>query len=101
MDEYGFSWKTKAVLCSVIEGESDFNIKAVHNNTNGSSDYGLVQMNSQYWIGPGKLFRDRDEVFDNPEKSVRFLCDSFKQGKLCWWYAYKNRSYEKYMHKYL
>lgn len=101
MDEYHIGWNDKAKLCGVIEGESNFNIRAVHHNTNGSADYGLVQMNSRYWIGPGKLFRDVEEVFTVPEKSVRFLCESFLEGKLDRWYAYQNGSYKQFEHKYL
>lgn len=101
MDEYHISWKDKALLCSVIEGESNFNIRAINHNKNGSSDYGLVQMNSQYWIGPGKYFANENEVYAKPEKSVRFLCESFLAGRLDRWYAYTNGSYKKFMPKYL
>lgn len=101
MDEYHIGWKDKATICSVIEGESNFNIHAINHNTNGSIDYGLVQMNSQYWIGPGKYFKDVDEVYTKPEKSVRFICESFLAGRIDRWYAYTNGSYKKFLANYL
>lgn len=99
MDQYELTWDEKDLLCAVIEAESGFNIHATHKNNNGSSDFGLVQMNSTYWVGPGKYFSSVQEVFDDPAKSVRFMIESYKSGHLNRWYAYTNKSYLKYMPK--
>lgn len=97
MDTYGFTPQIKDLLCAVIMAESGMKIRAINHNTNGSYDYGLVQMNSTYWVGKGKLFESEQEVYDHPEKSVKFICDSYKQGRLDRWYAYTNGSYKKYL----
>ena len=98
MDEYNLRWSEKDLLCAVIQGESGFDIHAVGKpNYDGSQDYGIVQMNSKFWIGEGKLFKNPQEVFDDPPKSVRFMVDSYKEGHLKWWIAYKNGSYKKFL----
>ncbi|XP_077485982.1 lysozyme C-like [Amblyomma americanum] len=35
--------------------ESSLNSKAIHKNQDGSTDYGIFQINSAYWCSPGKL----------------------------------------------
>ena len=97
MDTYGFLPKVKDLLCAVIMSESGMNIRAINHNKNGSYDYGLVQVNSTYWVGKGKYFESEQEVYDHPEKSVKFLCDSYNEGKLNRWYGYTNKSYLRYM----
>lgn len=96
-DEQGLSVSDKNLICAVIQAESGFDVHAIHKNNNGSTDYGLVQMNDKYWIGNGKYFKDINEVYADPKKSVLFIIDSFKQGRLDRWYAYTNGSYKKYL----
>ena len=97
MDLAGLNVHEKDLLCAVIMAESGFDIKAVNHNTNGSSDHGIVQMNTTYWIGPGKLFKNIQEVYDNPTKSVQFMIDAYKDKHLGWWYGYTNKSYLRYL----
>lgn len=98
MDTFHLTWKEKDLLCAVIEAESGFIVRAVNrSNSDGSSDHGIVQMNSRYWIGAGKYFSSVEEVYEKPEKSVAFMCDSYKQGKLNRWAAYNNGSYKRYL----
>lgn len=97
MDEYSLQWVEKDLLCAVIEAESGFNTRAVNKNKNGTADYGIVQLNDKYWIGPGKLFPSIEEVFTYPEQSVRFMVESFQQGHLNRWAAYNNKSYVAYL----
>lgn len=87
----------KDIITAVIHAESGFDIKAIHHNNNGSTDYGLVQMNSEYWIGPGKLFKDVQEVYNDPAKSVKFMIDSYNTGHLNRWYAYTQNAYKRYL----
>ena len=107
MDEMGLTGvvdrktglKAKDLLCAVIQAESGFKVRAYNKNRNGSSDHGIVQMNTEFWIGPGKHFASVEEVYSNPEKSIRFMVDAYKKGKLTWWYGYVNKSYLKYLPK--
>jgi hypothetical protein len=99
MDEFGLSWADKDLLCAVIQAESGLDIHAKHINTNGSIDHGLVQVNSEFWIGPGKLFSSVEEIYNNPAKSVRFMVESYKTGHLTRWYAFTNKSFLKFMPK--
>lgn len=99
-DEMKLSLASKDIICAVIMGESEFNIKAVGKpNTNGTRDWGICQINDHVWIGPGKLFASTDEVLSNPEKSVRFMIDAYKNGNIKWWCAYVNKSYLKFLPK--
>ena len=97
MDTYNLTWPEKDLLCAVIMAESGMKIKAVNHNENGSSDYGLVQINDGFWIGVGKPFSSVEDVFDHPEKSVKFMVDAYLKGNLKWWCAYTNGSYKKYL----
>lgn len=94
MDEFGLSWAEKDLLCAVIRAESSFDIKAVNQQ---SGDYGICQINQFFWIGQGKYFSTIEEVFNYPEKSVRFMCEQYKKGHLDYWVAYKNGSYKAYL----
>ena len=97
MDEAQLNVHEKDLLCAVIMAESGFNIHAINHNTNGSTDYGIVQMNSGYWIGPGRYFETEQEIYDNPAKSVQFMIDAYKQNHLGWWYGYTNGTYKRYL----
>jgi hypothetical protein len=97
-DDEGLSIIEKNELCATIGGESNWNPKAVGKpNFDGSRDYGIIQLNDHYWIGKDKLFPDVDYVLNNPEKCVRWMCKQWKLGNKNWWYAYKNKSYLKYL----
>lgn len=97
MDTFNLTWAEKDLLCAVIMAESGFNPKAINHNKNGSTDYGLCQMNNAYWIGKGRYFDTPEEVFNFPEKSVEFMVNAYKSGKLNWWVAYKSGAYKKYL----
>ena len=51
------------LLKSIARVESDFNSKAVNTNRNGSTDLGLMQINS-VWVDAMSL--NRDELISNP-----------------------------------
>ena len=96
-DEYNLTWTEKDLICAVIQAESGFNTKATNKNTNGTTDWGLCQINDYWWIGPDKYFKSVDEVMNDPEKSVRFMIEQFKLGHIEYWIAFKNGSYRKYL----
>lgn len=96
MDEYNLSWTEKDLLCQVIAGESGYNPKAINKNKDGSTDFGICQINDRYWIGEGKYFKSPEEVYDFPEKSVKFMIEQYKRGNLNYWVAYKSGNYKNY-----
>ena len=98
MDQYGLKWSEKDLLCAVIQAESGFKTQVKNQNKNKdgvvlSTDYGICQINDFYWIGQGKYFSSAEEVLNYPEKSVKFMCARFKEGKLNLWSAYNNKAY--------
>lgn len=97
MDTYKIKWTDKDLICAVIQAESNFNIKAVNKNTNGTNDYGVAQINDYFWIGEHKYFKSVEEVLNNPEKSIRFMCEMFLAGRLALWCAYTNGSFKKFL----
>lgn len=104
-DEMGLTWNQKAEICATIEAESNFDPKAkLQNKKNGkvwSTDWGICQVNDFYHVGPGKAFASVQEILDYPERSVRFMCLCFKQGKIDLWTAHKNGSYKAFLKKHL
>ncbi len=89
-DEENLSWDMKNRLDKTVEGESNFNPKAVGKiNPNGSTDWGIAQWNDRLWIGNGKLFPSTDYVLTNPEHCIREMCRQFKLGHANYWVAYK------------
>lgn len=102
MDEYGLSWQAKNLLCAVIQAESGFNINAKNQNKDKtgkvlSTDWGICQINDYWHIGKGKGFASIEEVVNKPEKSVRFMVDMFRHGKLGLWCAFTNSSYKRFL----
>ncbi|XP_070492503.1 lysozyme c-1-like [Chironomus tepperi] len=50
----GFSRKTLPDWMCLVDAESSFNTKAINRvNVDGSSDYGIFQINDRYWCYPG------------------------------------------------
>ncbi len=83
-------------LCDTVEGESNFNPKAVGRiNANGTTDWGISQFNDgtnkqgvPYWIGPGARFPSTEYVLENPADCIREMCHQFKAGNAKLWSAY-------------
>lgn len=99
-DEAGLSFATKNIICAIIKQESNWNPKIVSKpNTNNTRDWGLLQINDNkgYWIGERLYFASTDEVLNNPEKSVRFIIEQAKKGKLWLWSSYKFGHYKKHL----
>lgn len=85
-------------LCATVGAESNWNPRAIgKKNGDGSTDYGICQINDHYWIGKGKQFPSTDYVLENPEACIRWMCRQWKMGNKNWWYGYKNGSYKKYL----
>lgn len=107
----------KDVLCACVQVESGFNPHAVHLNKvpkldtnhrpileNGqpimvlsSTDYGIVQVNDYWNIGPGKPFPSSDYVLENPEACVRWMIKMFLAGRETLWASYTTGAFKKYL----
>ncbi len=97
-DEEGLTTEQKNTMCATIGGESGWIPTAVGPpNFDDTRDWGICQINSKYWIGPGKQFPSTDYVLSNPEVCVRWMCKQWKLGYRNWWVAYKNSRYLKFM----
>lgn len=107
-DLSGLSLYDKNVITACVHEESDFMnyksdgtpVKNENLNKDGSlssTDWGIVEINDHYHIGPGKDFPSVDFVLANPQKCVQFMIDMFKAGKLALWSSYKTGAYLKYM----
>lgn len=111
-DEEGLTTIQKNQLCATVGAESGWQSYylagpkkgqpvTLDNYKNGhvwSTDYGISQINSYYWIGPGKQFPSAQYVLDNPEACIRWMCKCWKQGKGTMWVAFKTKSplYKQY-----
>lgn len=74
------------LVYAVIDHESGFNKTAVNHNTNGTSDYGYMQVNSQYisgWYEQMDIDKGYFEAFgnhDNIQLGVHILSYSISRG---------------------
>uniref|UniRef100_A0A8C3SDN2 lysozyme n=1 Tax=Chelydra serpentina TaxID=8475 RepID=A0A8C3SDN2_CHESE len=50
----GFVGRTVADWVCLAKHESSYNTRAINRNKNGSSDYGIFQINSKYWCHDGQ-----------------------------------------------
>jgi hypothetical protein len=101
-DEEGLSVLDKDDLTACVEVESDFRPLAIHHNIDRagrmfSTDYGIVQVNDFWHIGPGKDFPSVDFVFTHPEACVRWMAKLFKAGKKNLWSSYNSGAYKQYL----
>lgn len=100
-DEEGLPLDLKNDLDACVHVESDYSPKAMHQNmvngTVSSTDYGIVQVNDYFHIGPGKDFPSVDYVLANPEACVRWMAKLFKAGKANLWSSYQSGAYKKYL----
>ena len=78
---------------AVARGESEWNPRATNNNTNGTIDYGLFQINSihQSILSGGDRF--------NPADNAKMAFKIWQQAGNSWtpWVAWKTGAYRKYL----
>lgn len=54
MDKAGFARSSLPDWMCLVDSESSFNTKAINpHNADGSTDYGIFQINNGYWCNPG------------------------------------------------
>lgn len=88
-DDEGLPYYLKNQLTNTVQGESGFNIKAVNRNYDGSSDYGIAQFNTRWYIGPGKPIPSIEVALNDPEFCIRVMCKQFLKGRQRDWYAWR------------
>ncbi len=93
-DEMGLSVADKNLLCQVIHCESGFRTDAVNHNKDGTTDFGIIQANTRWYIGSGKPLASIKEAVENPEKCIRIMIARFKQGGLTDWICFRSGQYK-------
>lgn len=103
-DELKLTLVQKNTLCACIYQESGFlsNPKPNQNKDKTgkvwSTDYGIVQVNDYWNIGPGKPFTSVEEVIHNPEKCVRWMAGILKRTSgLAPWASWTSGAYRKWL----
>ena len=99
--EEGMTPEQTQTIVAICWAESGMNPNAVHHNTNGSTDYGVLQFNSATFIGPALPFPSPDFVIANPDACVREICRIVKNSPSGFnlWATYQNKAYLAYMTK--
>ncbi len=100
-DEMGLTVAEKNIITACIQQESNFNNKAIGRNMKDgkllSTDWGIVQVNDYWHVGPGKKWSSVQQILDNPDKAVKWMITLYKQGKLKMWVSYSSGAYKKYL----
>lgn len=81
------------VLAAVIWAESNMDPGCITKNKNGTTDYGLCQFND-YWYGD--IISPHDAL-NYPEKAVNVMCAMWEKDRQNDWYAYRYKTYIKYL----
>jgi hypothetical protein len=87
----GFPAHAVAPMVCAAKYESSFFTGAQHKNRNGSTDYGLLQINDRLWAKPcGVAIPELLE----PVKNIRCAKMVYDSGGLHSWYGYLNHQHE-------
>lgn len=94
----------KDILCACIYQESGFllnprpNQNKLKDGSVWSTDWGIVQINDYYNIGPGKPFASVEEVLTDPDKDVRWMANILKTtGALKPWASYTSGAFAEHL----
>lgn len=95
-------WKNIITACIARESGFDNNVKPCENRDKTgavwSRDWGIVQCNDWFHIGPGKDFPSVAYVLANPEIMVNWMINYYKQhGHLNAWSSYTSGAYKRYL----
>ncbi len=101
-DNLGLGVSAKNLICACIFQESRFNNKAKNVNKDGvgrtwSTDWGIVQINDYWHIGPNKDFPSVEYVLANPDKMVEYMINTYKGGQLRLWASYSSKAYKQWL----
>lgn len=95
----GFSQSTLPTMVCISKYESSFNCDATNKNTDGSTDYGLMQINSYWWCSGDPLSKYNGcsatctSLFDC-QKNANCAYTVWRQQGYNAWYGYKNHKTE-------
>ncbi len=103
--KYGIDYR---VLMATIEAESCWDPKAIGLNTNGSKDYGIVQINDFWHIGSNSkaaqageyYFPSSDYVLNNPKACIDWMIKQWVKGRQNDWCSYRNETYKLFLKNY-
>src|ERR1051325_436402 len=95
--EEGLSAQLSIELYATIGAESGFNLNAQNKNKDGTTDYGLCQLNSYWYIGPNQSVKTPAQALSNPELCVRVMARAFKAGRANDWIAHRSGAYKTYL----
>lgn len=95
----GFPQSTLATMVCISKYESSFNCDATNKNTDGSTDYGMMQINSYWWCSGDPLSKYNGcsatctSLFDC-QKNANCAYTVWRQQGYSAWYGYKNHKTE-------
>jgi len=95
----GFPQSSLATMVCISKYESSFNCDATNKNTDGSTDYGLMQINSYWWCSGDPLSKYNgcsatcSSLF-NCQSNANCAYTVWKQQGYNAWYGYKNHKSE-------
>jgi len=95
----GFPDYTVATMVCISKYESSYNCDATNKNTDGSTDYGLMQINSYYWCSGDALSKYNEckiacSSLFNCQYNTNCAYIVWKQQGYTAWYGYKNHKSE-------
>jgi lipocalin len=95
----GFPEYSVPTMVCTSKYESSYNCDATHKNTDGSSDYGLMQINSYYWCSgdPSSKYNSCGATCSsllNCQSNANCAYTVWKQQGYTAWYGYKNHKSE-------
>jgi lysozyme C len=95
----GFPDYTVATMVCISKYESSYNCDATNKNTDGSTDYGLMQINSYYWCSGDALSKYNScniacSSLFNCQYNTNCAYTVWKQQGYTAWYGYKNHKSE-------
>ncbi|KFV58292.1 Lysozyme C, partial [Tyto alba] len=105
----GFVGTTVADWICLVQHESGYNTKAFHNN-GASRDYGIFQINSQYWCEDGKTHGSKNACHircskllqNNIEDDIRCAKKIAREAHgLSPWYGWRDHCKGKNLHSYV
>lgn len=103
-DNVGLTYEQKNILCQCVMQESGFLTNPRPNQNKDpktgkvwSTDWGIVQVNDHYNIGPNKAFPSVQYVLDNPDKCIEWMAKIYKEtGALKPWVSYTSGVYKRW-----
>lgn len=100
----GLNHQQKEILTACVKEESGFLVNPKPNQNKDehgkvwSTDWGIVQINDHFHIGPGKDFPSVDYVLTHPQVCVQWMINYYlSHGDLGAWVSYTSGAYKKHL----